>query len=161
MLLGFHRAASSLMAEFEQQQIPLQDLSVIDFNPQVQKTLTARGAKVRYGDISHREILAQCGIADAKIVISSLPDSVLKGTSNERLVRDVRALNPNAQIIATAELFNDVQRLYAAGANYVVVARLGQASELLDAIKAAEAGLLEDKGPSFDARLAQRGEVLP
>jgi len=65
-------------------------------------------------------------------------------------VREVRALNPTAQIIATAELFDDVQRLYEAGANYVVVGRLGEANEFLDAIKAAEAGLLDDKRTLLD-----------
>ena len=41
------------------------------------------------------------------------------------------------------------------------LARLNVAGELLDAIKASEAGLLKDKRAELDARLAQRGEVLP
>lgn len=58
-------------------------------------------------------------------------------------------------------MLDDVRKLYEAGADYVVVARLGQAEELLDAIKAAEAGLLGDKRAELDARMARRGEVLP
>jgi Kef-type K+ transport system membrane component KefB len=162
MFLGFHRVASSLLAEFEQQKTTHgQQFSVVDFNPHVHETLTERGAKVYYADISHRESLVHAGIANAKIVISSLPDALLKGTSNERLVREVRALNPSAKIIATAEVFEDVERLYAAGADYVVLARLNLAAELLDAIKATEAGLLADKRAELDGRIAKRGEVLP
>jgi len=70
------------------------------------------------------------GIADAEIVISSVPDSLLKGTTNEKLVRHVRVVNPTAKIIATAEELADTQILYAAGADYVTLARLDQANEL-------------------------------
>jgi Kef-type K+ transport system membrane component KefB len=162
MFLGFHRVASSLLAEFEQQKTThRQQFSVVDFNPHVHATLSERGAKVHYADISNRESLLHAGIAEARIVISSLPDSLLQGTNNERLVREVRALNPSAKIIATAEVFEDVKLLYAAGADYVVVGRLNLAAELLDAIRATEAGLLADKRAELDSRIAQRGEVLP
>jgi Kef-type K+ transport system membrane component KefB len=162
MLLGFHRAASSLVAEFERQKTThRRQYSVVDFNPHVHETLLARGARVRYGDVSHRESLIHAGIADAKIVISSVPDSLLKGTTNQRLVREVRALNPAAKIIATADEIDGVAQLYEAGADYVIIARLNVAGELLDAIKASEAGLLKDKRAELDARLTQRGEVLP
>src|SRR5262249_40158172 len=134
---------------------------VVDFNPIVHQTLSAHGARVRYGDVSHRENLIHAGVADAKIVISSVPDALLKGTTNQRLVREVREINPAAKSIATAELLDDAPRLYEAGADYVIVARLNIAGELLDAIKACEAGLLKDKRAELDARLAHRGEVLP
>jgi Kef-type K+ transport system membrane component KefB len=162
IFLGFHRTASSLVAEFERQKTThRRKYSVLDFNPHVHETLTARGAAVRYGDVSHRESLVHAGVAKAQIVISSVPDSLLKGTTNERLVREVRAINPAAKIIATADELDAVQQLYDAGADYVIVARLNIAGELLDAIKASEAGLLQDKRAELDARLAQRGEVLP
>jgi voltage-gated potassium channel Kch len=162
MLLGFHQSASSLFAELERQKTELQDqVCVVDFNPHVYSTLAARGQKVRYGDISHRDTLAHAGIADARIVISTVPDSLLKGTSNEKLVREVRALNPTAKIIATAEALQTVERLYDAGADYVLVGRLTEADELIAAIDAAESGLLEDKRAELAARLAQRREVLP
>jgi Kef-type K+ transport system membrane component KefB len=162
MLLGFHQSASSLFAELERQKTELQDqVCVVDFNPHVYSTLAARGQKVRYGDISHRDTLAHAGIADARIVISTVPDSLLKGTSNEKLVREVRALNPTAKIIATAEALQTVERLYDAGADYVLVGRLTEADELIAAIDAAESGLLEAKRAELAARLAQRREVLP
>jgi Kef-type K+ transport system membrane component KefB len=161
-LLGFHQSASSLFAELERQKTELQDqVCVVDFNPHVYKTLAARGQKVRYGDVSHRDTLAHAGIADARIVISTVPDSLLKGTSNEKLVREVRALNPTAKIIATAEALQTVERLYDAGADYVLVGRLTEADELIAAIDAAESGLLEAKRAELAARLAQRREVLP
>jgi hypothetical protein len=53
-----------------------------------------------------------------------VPDSLLKGANNEKLVRHVRTLNPTAKIVATADLLFDVGDLYEAGANYVTVTRL-------------------------------------
>src|SRR6185503_15521271 len=105
-------------------------------NPTVFHTLRSRGVKVLYGDIAHADTLAHAGIADAEIVISSLPDSLLKGTSNEKLVRHVRRVNPKAKIIATADVLSESQALYAAGADYVSIARLEQANELVAAVTA-------------------------
>jgi len=162
VLLGFHQAASSLFAELERQRPDLLDqVSVIDFNPLVYNTLSARGRKVQYGDLSHGDSLVHTSIADAEIVISSVPDSLLKGTSNERIVRDVKSLNPDAKVIAYAETLAEVKRLYLAGADYVLVGRLAVADRLLDAIQAAEAGLLEEQRAELDARLHEhRNEVL-
>jgi voltage-gated potassium channel Kch len=86
---------------------------------------------------------------------------LLKGTTNEKLVRHVRMLNPSAKIIATAEVLANVQLLYAAGADYVIVSRLAAAGELIEAVTAAEAGLLGDMKVRLDALLADRREILP
>lgn len=162
MLLGFHRTASSLLAEFERRNIPIEDqLAVIDFNPRVYHALKERGVNVIYGDFSHTDVLKHAGLADAKIIVSTIPDSLLSGTSNERLVRAVRAINPGARIIATAEVIDNVAELYDAGADYVVMARLAAAGTLIDAIHAAEDGLLQDRRAELDAQLEGRREILP
>jgi voltage-gated potassium channel Kch len=116
---------------------------------------------VIYGDISNVDTLLHAGVAKAEIIILSVPDSLLKGATNERLVRHVRALNPNAQIVATADLLADVDAMYQAGADYVTVTRLAGARELYEVIEAADNGLLSDKRAALDARLAERREVLP
>ena len=162
MLLGFYRTASSLLAEFERQNVPNEDqISVVDFNPRVYHSLRERGVKVLYGDIGHSDVLKHAGIADAQIVLLSVPDALLVGTTNERLVRSVRAINPTAKIIATADMIGNVQVLYDAGADHVIVSRFAEANALLDAIRAAEEGLLQDRRAELDAQLAGRREVLP
>jgi voltage-gated potassium channel Kch len=100
-------------------------------------------------------------VADAEIVVSSIPDSLLKGTSNERLVRHVRAVNPTAKIIATAEVLSEAEQLYAAGADYVSVSRLSEATELIEVINASEDGLLDELRAKAEPRLRDRREVLP
>jgi Kef-type K+ transport system membrane component KefB/voltage-gated potassium channel Kch len=162
LLLGFFRSASSFLVEIERQHAALlEQVFVVDFNPTVYHTLQARGVKIYYGDISHAETLTHAGIADAEIVISSVPDELLKGTSNEKLVRYARAVNASAKIIATADVLSQVETLYAAGADYVTIARLTEADELIEVVTAAEAGLLDDMRARLDARLRERPEVLP
>lgn len=162
VVLGFYRVASSFLTELERTHAALvEQVFVVDFNPTVYHALQSRGIKVHYGDIAHADTLAHAGIADAEIVISSVPDSLLKGTTNERLVRHVRAVNASAKIIATADVLSETQTLYAAGADYVTIARLDQANELVEVVTAAEAGLIDDMRSRLEARLRDRSEILP
>jgi Kef-type K+ transport system membrane component KefB len=162
LLLGFYRAASSFLSELERRHAALlEQVCVVDFNPVVFHALQARNIKVFYGDISHAATLAHAGIADAEVVISSVPDSLLKGTTNEKLVRHVRAVNPSAKIIATADVLSQSQTLYTAGADYVTIARLAEADELIEVVAAAEAGLLDDMRARLEAQLRDRQEILP
>jgi Kef-type K+ transport system membrane component KefB len=162
VILGFFRAASALLTDVERQNpMLLNQISVVDFNPVVFQTLLDRGLHVIYGDISNVDTLLHAGVGNAELIILSVPDSLLKGANNEKLVRHVRNLNPTAQVVATADLLSDVDDLYAAGADYVTVTRLSDAHELLSVIEAADAGLLKDKRAEMDAQLSERREVLP
>ncbi|MBR0765289.1 cation:proton antiporter [Bradyrhizobium sp. vgs-9] len=162
VILGFFRAASALLAEIERQApVLLEQITVIDFNPNVYRTLLSRGLHVIYGDISSADTLLHAGVGKSEMIILSVPDALLKGASNEKLVRHVRTLNPTAMIVATADLLSDVGELYAAGASYVTVTRLSDAHELFTVIEAAQAGLLADKRTELDVRLGERREVLP
>jgi len=162
VILGFFRAASALLAEIERKTPAVLDqISVVDFNPNVFRTLSDRGLHVIYGDISNVDTLLHAGVGKAELIILSVPDSLLKGANNEKLVRHVRTLNPTAKIVATADMLSDVDDLYAAGADYVTVTRLSDAHELYTVIEAAQAGLLEDKRSEIDALLSERREVLP
>lgn len=162
VILGFFRAASALLAEIERQApVLLEQITVVDFNPNVYQTLLSRGLHVIYGDISSADTLLHAGVGKSEMIILSVPDSLLKGATNEKLVRHVRALNPTALIVATADLLADVGELYAAGASYVTVTRLSDAHELFTVIEAAQAGLLADKRAELDLRLGERREVLP
>lgn len=162
VILGFFRAASALVSEIERQNKSLLDqISVVDFNPNVFRTLTARGIHVIYGDISNIDTLLHAGVGNAEIIILSVPDSLLKGANNEKLVRHVRSMNPDAKIISTADLLADVADIYAAGADYVTVTRVTDAAELYKVIDAADQGLLEEKRAEMDGLLSERREVLP
>jgi Kef-type K+ transport system membrane component KefB len=162
VILGFFRAASALLAELDRRNpLLLGQISVVDFNPVVFQALSDRGLHVIYGDISNFDTLLHAGVGNAEIIVLSVPDSLLKGADNEKLVRHVRTLSPTAKIVATADLLSDVDDLYSAGADYVTVPRLSDAHALFEVIEAAEAGLLQDKRVEMDAQLSDRREVLP
>src|SRR6267142_1735388 len=162
VILGFFRAASALLAEIERRSpAVLEQITVIDFNPMVFRTLTDRGMHVVYGDISNVDTLVHAGVGKSELIILSIPDSLLEGADNEKLVRHVRSLNPTAKIVATAEILSEVNDLYASGADYVTVTRLSDADELYKVIEAVQAGLLEDKRAETDVLLSERREVLP
>jgi Kef-type K+ transport system membrane component KefB len=162
LLIGFFRTASSLLEELRQKREDLlEQIAVVDFNPFVHATLRRRGIKVIYGDVSHPETLVHAGVTSAQILICTVPDSLLKGTTNARLVRHLRELNPGAKIIAVAEVLADVSPLYRAGADYVSVGRLEEAKSLCEVVDAIESKLLDEIRSKLDARLDGREEVLP
>ena len=134
---------------------------MIDFNPVVIERLRSRGVHVLYGDISQRDTLLHAGLGKAEIIICSLPDMLLKGASNRRLLQQLHELNPDAKIIVHAENLSDVETLYAAGASYISAPRLLEAAELLHAIEAADISLLHEKRAGQMAHLAGRDEVIP
>jgi len=161
LLLGFFRTASSLLEELQRSAPNLiPDVAVVDFNPLALTELRRRGIKALYGDLSQRDTLIHAGIGEAEVLVCTVPDSLLKGVTNLKLVRTLRELNPTAKIIAPAELLADVGVLRRAGADYVSIARLGESADLREAIQAAESGLLEQKQTQLDERLKDRTEVL-
>ena len=66
------------------------------------------GSRSIYGDISHPETLLHAGVTSAQILICTVPDALLKGTTNAKLVRHLREINPEAKIIAVADILADV-----------------------------------------------------
>ena len=136
------------------------DTAVVDFSPVARAGLVERKVRVIYGDISQGDTLLHAGIEHAEVIISTVPDSFLKGTSNERIVRLVRGMNPTAKIIATADVLAQVDILLESVPTYVSVARLQEASDLLEAVRAATEGLLHQKRDGLKTVLAVGTEVL-
>lgn len=161
-LLGFSWTASSLVEELGRERPDLLDeLLVVDFNPLVHHRLAARKVLAVYGDITSREVLQHAGVPRAEVILCSLPNTVLKGADNLRMLHMLRELNPEARIIVHAELLADVPRLYAAGASYVTAPRLLEAADLLQVIEADEHHLLKQKQQAQQKLLENRSEIIP
>ena len=161
-LLGFSWTASSLLEEISRERPDLlPEIVVVDFNPNVYEQLRQRGLRVVYGDITQRDTLHHAGVPHAELIICSLPNMVLKGADNLKMLRQLRELNQHAQIVVHAELLSDIPILYATGANYVTAPRLVEAADLLQAIEAAEKNLLDQKRKEQEGKLKGRNEVIP
>jgi Kef-type K+ transport system membrane component KefB len=163
-LLGFHRTASSLLHDIARDDPGLAaETLVVDFNVALHNRIRAVGAHVEYGDLANGDTLRHAGLDRAKVVVATVPDDLLRGIDNRRLVETVRRLNPNAIIIANAINYTDCPAIYAAGADYVFLARLEAARSLAHAIGEALNGRL----PTYraareeaDGKPQDRGEVL-
>ena len=161
-LLGFSWTASSLLAEIERSRSDLiPEIVVIDFNPIVHDKLKKRNVHAVYGDITARDVLHHAGVSHAEMVICSLPNMVLKGANNLKILRQLRELNPHGKIIVHAELLSDIPTLYAAGADFVTVPRLLEAADLLHVVESAEKNLLTEKRQEQEKLLHDRSEVIP
>jgi Kef-type K+ transport system membrane component KefB len=165
VFLGFHRVASSFVCEVERDEedagIKAEDsilrrVMVIDFNPNIQERLRSIGVKVVYGDLSHMDSLQHAGLEGAKLVISTVSDTMLSGTDNLKLVRQAKLLAPGATIVASAESVSRARKMYAEGADLVLLPRMESAKRLersLDALLEGRPGelavreqaLLEDR----------------
>jgi hypothetical protein len=168
VFLGCFREASSILHEMElcskgtDSDGVLGQVLVIDFNPHVLQGLKRRGIKCLYGDIAHMDTLHHAQIHSAKIVACTIPDAVLRGTTNLRLLRQARRLCPQAQVMVAAETVSSAVELYEEGADFVYIARLHSARHIAALI--ARAARNEDELKEFREEefllLKQRDEVL-
>ncbi len=122
VILGYHRGAQSLVETLSEQYPHLLDkILVMDFNIEALRELQSRQVAGIFGDISHLDTLEHAHLREAEVIISTIPDVLLKGINNLALVKTCRALAPNATIIATADLPEQVRELKHAGANDVIL----------------------------------------
>ena len=165
VLLGFHRIASSLVHEIGTQHPELKGRTlVLDFNVNLHAAIAARGVRVEYGDIASAETLKHAGVAQARVVVSTIPDDLLIGTSNLKLVRMVRAVNPRAVLVVNAITTASVEELYEAGADFVFLPRVEIAAGLVPVIRSAMETGVEDLRRRYEDRFGpfpKRDEVLP
>lgn len=132
MLIGCHRVGGSLVPLLQQAGL---DFSVVDFNPDLHRTLTKRGVRCLYGDISHLDTLEHAGVEHAKILIASISDDFLRGISNQKLLEVLRHASPHAKIIVAAETAKQAVALYEAGATHVILPRELVAADVFAAMQ--------------------------
>jgi Kef-type K+ transport system membrane component KefB len=164
VLLGFHRIASALLADLERLHPDLLPHTlIVDTNATLHDEIRRHGAQVLYGDMASMEVLRHAGVGDAEVIVVTIPDEVLKGTSNAQLVRQLRQLAPTAMLFANCTRVSEVPDLRKAGADYVFRVPSEVALGILPAIYAA----LNASLPSYveaiqdeHGALDQRHEVL-
>lgn len=121
-LLGVSREGLAFVQHLERADPAMKRrLVAIDFNPEMLDRLAADGVEHHYGDVSNPETLGHAGIERAQVVVSGISDWFLKGTSNLQILRQVRGLAPRARVVVTADGLEAAERLYAEGADYVLL----------------------------------------
>jgi Kef-type K+ transport system membrane component KefB len=161
VLLGFFTEASALVHEYEMANHPmLGRLLVIDFNPEVHAELMRRGIACKYGDVASMQTLHHADVHAAKLVVSTIPDTILKGTSNLRLLQQARRLCPHASIVVTATRAASALELYDAGADFVFVSRLHSAAQMAAILEQGLANGFDALRAEQIAHIRRRDEVL-
>jgi Kef-type K+ transport system membrane component KefB len=166
VFLGFFRDASSIVEEFENGNGGpagdgfMREVMVIDFNPAVLDELRRRQVACHYGDIAHLDTLHHVNLHAARVVVSTLTDVVLRGTTNLRLLRHARRLAPDAIFIGASDTIAHALTLYAEGADFVYLPRLHSAEQIAQVIRAAFDGSLGEGRATEIDRLRLRREVM-
>ncbi|MFO0269803.1 MAG: cation:proton antiporter [Gemmatimonadota bacterium] len=161
VLLGFIRDTSSLLHELRALDPSVSPrLKIVDFNPEVHAALTAAGLSCTYGDIAHPDVLRHAHVGAAEVVVSTIPDRILRGTTNARLLEALKAMAPEARFVMTSETISGAQTLYDAGAHWVHIPRLHDAVHLARVVREAKESDLADLRRLERDALAARREVL-
>ena len=166
IFLGFFRDTSSILYEFEHEGTAqesrefVQKLLVIDYNPHVLHELRNKAIKCVYGDIAHADTLRHAGIEHAELVVSSITDDVLRGTSNLRLMNSVQTHAPNAKVVLTTDHIPQALHFYEQGADFVFIPRLYSAAACARILRKGLNGGFEEIRSQAIQHLSQRQEVL-
>jgi Kef-type K+ transport system membrane component KefB len=114
-VFGCHRVGNEFLRPLANKR--LRSL-VVDFDPSVIERLQQREIPCRYGDAHDNEFLDELDLASAKVIISTIPDMeinllLLQKAQKSRL--------PHTLVIVSAHTPEQAQRLYDAGAAYVIL----------------------------------------
>jgi len=151
ILIGAHRTGQSILHSLEEMH---KKFMVIDFNPAIVRKFRNRGIYTLFGDISDPDIQENANIDKAKIIISTVPD--FQDTLS--LLETVKNKNSRAKLIVYGNNDLEAEKLYAKGADYVLMPHfLGgmQLAELLkkdnnlksiDKLKKRDLQLIEETG---------------
>jgi Kef-type K+ transport system membrane component KefB len=163
VMLGFYKDSSSLLVEMQKNLSAeiLKELVVIDFNPEANALLKNNNIKTFFGDVSNPDTLKMLHIDKAEMIICTLPDRILKGTTNLRLLSQLKKIAPKAKFIMSSESIEIAQKLYAHGASYVYIPRIIGAEVLFQTLQKLKIDGEEQIKTASLNHLEQRNEIIP
>jgi voltage-gated potassium channel Kch len=160
VMLGFFRIADAFLSEVMRREQHLIDrLKVVDFNPEVRQRLHSLGIPCTYGDISHPDTLHHAEVEKAQVILCTIPDVMLRGTSNAKLLKVLRQLAPRAEIVVTAETPEQASELYAQGADFVLQPNLSAGEYLVTVVEQAERGTFDGMREEATGKYAVLGRA--
>ncbi len=90
---------------------------VIDFDPETITKLAKEGIDCKYGDANDFELLNELDLSKIKMTVSTIPNA----DTNLLLIKKIRETNKKAIITVVSHQIDEVERLYEAGATYVLM----------------------------------------
>jgi len=117
VLIGVEQMGWDILEFLKNKYRSKKSILVVDFSPEIFRTLSAGGYNAVFGDISDPEVLEELNLGKAKVIIITDPDV----GDNIHLINFAKEKNFKGPIICTAYWLHDAIKLYEAGADYVVV----------------------------------------
>jgi Trk K+ transport system NAD-binding subunit len=111
----------------------------VDYDANRAHAVMARGFRWEYADLANPDALEHLGIENARLVVTTISDTFLRGISTRRLVANLRRMSPHAVIVMTGEEKTDAHDLLRAGADHVLIPGEITGERILE--------LLTDSGP--------------
>jgi Kef-type K+ transport system membrane component KefB/voltage-gated potassium channel Kch len=156
-VFGYHRIGWKICETLAKKNI---SFAVIDFNPDTIQGLKKRGVPAYFGDAADVEFLESLPLQKARLVISTMPEA----DDQRTLATRARQMNKNVKIILNSYHASDMNMLYRAGADYVMMPHLlgGEwISEILlqkDLTETALGALRKKQGEDLVARVVSSVE---
>jgi len=113
IVCGYGRVGQNLARILEKEGF---EYIALDLDPYRVRAARQAGDPVNYGDASQRSVLESVGLANASVVVISIPDSL----GALRIVRTAKELRPDVPILVRTRDDTDLDRLQRAGATEIV-----------------------------------------
>lgn len=122
VVLGYYRIGRAFLKNLESYTPELVGrVMVVDFNPAYQKELESRGFQWTYGDLANPDSLSHAGLHDARMILVTVSDVFLKGTTSRRLLSRLKEIAPGAGHVLVADEPDDFHNLKDLGAAHVLI----------------------------------------
>lgn len=117
VLFGYNRIGYNILESLKKIK---RNYLVVDYNPVVIRKLSKDSINCRYGDADDYELLNDLKLAEAKMIVSTIPNY----DTNVMLIKKIRECNSNAIIIVVSHNIDQALDLYEEGATYVLTPHL-------------------------------------
>ena len=114
ILCGYNRVGFSILRAIKRMK---KRMLIVDFNPEVIRKLMASKTPCLYGDIGDVEVLEKINFKDAKMIVSTIPDT----HDNMVLLKRIKDSGSKAITFVSASDIDDALKLYEKGSDYVIL----------------------------------------
>lgn len=142
LLIGCHRIGSIILNKLKTKE--LNELLIIDHDPEIISGLMKKKISCIYGDISSPDLIESLNLKNLKTIISTVPGR----DENLHLLKHIS--NKKVKVILTANRISEAIELYQKGANYVLLPKVIAGEKLHNLMEADEKNLSEIKKKQLD-----------
>jgi Kef-type K+ transport system membrane component KefB len=137
VIFGAHRMGTLILKKFDKIK---NEILIIDYNPDVIKSLIDKKIPCLYGDYANPEIIDKLKIINPEIIISTIPNK----EDNINLIEKTKKNNSKTIVVVVADRIHNALELYKKGADYVILPKVIsgiQINEIVEKIKHDKKGM--------------------